>query len=275
VHGTATTVVIFAVHPVATDATHKPSSVATTVAVIPVRYDSTRLPGKPLADIAGQTMIERVYRRAQRARSVDKVIIATDDSRIAEAVQAFGGEIYLTRSDHLTGSDRLAEVAESLTCDLIVNVQGDEPLLDPCLIDAVLSRLQADPPANIVTARCAITMQSEFTNPNIVKVVVTADDYALYFSRAPIPQHRGESDESPTILGYKHIGLYAYQRTTLLELNNLQPTVLEKAEQLEQLRALQYGYRIATIETDTHSLGVDTPEDLDEVRRLVSTGANE
>jgi len=268
-------VVVFAVHPVATDATHKPSSATTTVAVIPVRYDSTRLPGKPLADIAGQTMIERVYRRAERACSVDRVIVATDDSRIAQTVQNFGGEIYLTRSDHLTGSDRLAEVAESLTCDLIVNVQGDEPLLDPGLIDAVLSRLQSDPTANIVTARSAITMQSEFANPNIVKVVVTADDYALYFSRAPIPHNRRESGNSTTILGYKHIGLYAYQRTTLLELGHLQPTVLEEAEQLEQLRALQYGYRIATIETDAHSIGVDTAEDLNEVRRLVSTGANE
>jgi len=144
-------VVIFAVHPVATDATHKTSSVTTTVAVIPVRYDSTRLPGKPLADIAGQTMIERVYRRAERAKSVDNVIVATDDSRIADAVTKFGGEIYLTRSDHSTGSDRLAEVAESLTCDIIVNVQGDEPLLDPLLIDSVHSRLQTEPTAN--TAR--------------------------------------------------------------------------------------------------------------------------
>ena len=262
-------------HPVATDATHKTSSVSTTVAVIPVRYDSTRLPGKPLADIAGQTMIERVYRRAERAHSVDKVIVATDDSRIADAVQSFGGEIYLTRSDHLTGSDRLAEVAESLTCDVIVNVQGDEPLLDPGLIDAVLSRLRTDPSANIVTARCAITVSSEFTNPNIVKVVVTEDDCALYFSRAPIPHHPREKEIAGTILGYKHIGLYAYKRTTLLELGHLTPTVLEEAEQLEQLRALQYGYRIATIKTDTHSIGVDTAEDLDEVRRLVSTGVNE
>ena len=262
-------------HPVATDATHKNSSVTTTVAVIPVRYDSTRLPGKPLADIAGQTMIERVYRRAERAKSVDNVIVATDDSRIADTVTKFGGQTYLTRSDHSTGSDRLAEVAESLTCDIIVNVQGDEPLLDPLLIDSVHSRLRTEPTANIVTARCAITMRSEFTNPNVVKVVVTADDYALYFSRAPIPHRRMESDNSTTILGYKHIGLYAYRRTTLLELGHLQPTALEETEQLEQLRALQYGYRIATIETDTHSIGVDTAEDLAEVRRLVSTGANE
>ena len=240
-----------------------------------MRYDSTRLPGKPLADIAGQTMIERVYRRAERAKSVDRVIVATDDYRIADAVQKFGGQIYLTRSDHPTGSDRLAEVAEALTCDIIVNVQGDEPLLDPRLIDAVLRRLRTDPAAKIVTARCAITMQSEFTNPNIVKVVVSGDDYALYFSRAPIPHHRMKSENSPTVLGFKHIGLYAYRRTTLLELGHLQPTALEEMERLEQLRALHYGYRIATIETDTHSIGVDTAEDLDEVRRLVSTGASE
>lgn len=220
-------------------------------------------------------MIERVYRRAERANSVDKVIVATDDNRIADTVAKFGGEVCLTRSDHLTGSDRVAEVAESLTCDIVVNVQGDEPLLDPLLIDAVHNRLRTDPTTGIVTVRCPITMRSDFTNPNIVKVVVTADEHALYFSRAPIPHHRKETDASESILGYRHIGLYAYRRTTLLELRHLQPTPLERTEQLEQLRALHYGYHIATIETDTESIGVDTAEDLDAVRRLVSTGANE
>ena len=262
-------------HPVATDATHKTSAVTTTVAVIPARFNSTRLPGKPLADIEGQTMIERVYRRAQRAKSVDSVLVATDDRRIADAVTKFGGHVCLTRSDHLTGSDRLAEVAESLTCDVIVNVQGDEPLLNPLLIDAVLSRLRSNPIPHVVTARCPITTQSEFANPHIVKVVVDADDYALLFSRAPIPHHQNKASSSTAVLGFKHIGLYAYQRSTLLEIGQLQPTTLEQTEQLEQLRALQHGYRIATVETDDYSIGVDTIEDLDKVRRLVLTGANE
>ncbi len=266
---------VFAVHPVATDATHKTSPVTTAVAVIPVRFNSTRLPGKPLADIAGQTMIERVYRRAQRAKSVDRVLVATDDSRIADVVIKFGGNVYRTRSDHLTGSDRLAEVAESLTCDIIVNVQGDEPLLDPLLIDTVLHRLRTDPATHIVTARCAIKAQPEFNNPHIVKVVVDSDEDALYFSRSPIPHHQSEANRPDAVLGFKHIGLYAYRRSTLLELGRLQPTPLELTEQLEQLRALQYGYRIATVETDTHPIGVDTAEDLDKVRRLVLTGANE
>ena len=274
-HGTTPTVLVFAVHPVAADATHKTSPVTTTVAVIPVRYNSTRLPGKPLANIAGQTMIERVYRRAERAQFVDNVIVATDDNRIADTVTEFGGQVQLTRSDHLTGSDRLAEVAASLTCDNLVNVQGDEPLLDPRLIDSVLDCLLTDPTTNIATARCPITRRSELTNPNVVKVVVTADNYALYFSRSPIPHQDKESIHSEGILGYKHIGLYAYRRTTLLELGRLQPTPLERTERLEQLRALQYGYRIATVETDTVAIGVDTVEDLEEVRRLILTGANE
>ena len=266
---------IFAVHPVATDATHKITPATTSVAVIPVRFNSARLPGKPLVDIAGQTMIERVYRRAERANSVDSVLVATDDSRIADVVSKFGGNVCLTRSDHLSGSDRLAEVAESLTCDIIVNVQGDEPLLNPLLIDAVLGRLLIDPSAPIATARCAITDRSEFNNPNVVKVVVNSAEDALYFSRSPIPHQQEQAIRSNNIFGFKHIGLYAYRRSILLELGKLSPTALEQTERLEQLRALQYGYRITTVETDDNPIGVDTAEDLDEVRRLILTGANE
>ena len=266
---------IFAVHPVATDATHKITPAPTSVAVIPVRFNSTRLPGKALVDIAGQTMIERVYRRAERANSIGSVLVATDDNRIADVVTKFGGNVCLTRSDHLSGSDRLAEVAESLTCDVIVNVQGDEPLLNPLLIDAVLGRLLIDPSAHIATARCAITDQSEFSNPHVVKVVVNSADHALYFSRSPIPHQQNGTTPSDNILGFKHIGLYAYRRSILLELGKLSPTTLEQTEQLEQLRALQYGYRITTVETDDNPIGVDTAEDLDEVRRLVLTGVNE
>ena len=268
---------VFAVHPVATDATHKNTPASTTVAVIPVRFGSTRLPGKPLADIAGQTMIERVYRRAQLSKAVNQVLVATDDSRIADVVNKFGGNVRLTKSEHHTGSDRIAEVAESLTCDTIVNVQGDEPLLDPLLIDNVLHRLRSDPTTHIVTARCPIKTKSEFIDPHIVKVVVNSAADALYFSRSPIPYYLSETDQpnQDAVLGFKHIGLYAYRRSTLLELARLHPTPLEQIEELEQLRALQYGYRIATVETDSHPIGVDTAEDLDRVRRLVLTGANE
>ena len=266
---------IFAVHPVANDATHKNTPVTTSVAVIPARFNSARLPGKPLADIAGQTMIEHVYRRAERANAVDSVLVATDDSRIADVVSNFGGNVCLTRSDHLSGSDRLAEVAESLTCDIIVNVQGDEPLLNPLLIDAVLGRLLIDPSVSIATARCAITDQSEFNNPNVVKVVVNSAGDALYFSRSPIPYPQNEATLSDNVFGFKHIGLYAYRRPILLELGKLSPTALERTEQLEQLRALQYGYRITTVETDDNPIGVDTAEDLDKVRRLVLTGVTE
>ena len=261
-------------HPVGPAATHTLSPSATTVAIIPARYHSIRLPGKPLLDIAGRPMIEHVYRRAETAATVGAVIVATDDARIADAVAAFGGEARMTRADHPTGSDRLAEVAGALTCDLIVNVQGDEPLIEPTLIDAVLSALAADPSLGIATVRCPITDPAEFANPHAVKVVVDGHGDALYFSRAPMPYHRF-SVPAGAPLGYKHIGLYAYRRLCLLELAALAPTPLERREQLEQLRALESGYRIRTIETTSEPIGVDTPDDLERVRRLVSFGAGE
>ncbi len=262
---------IFAVHPVATDATHKITPAPTSVAVIPVRFNSTRLPGKALVDIAGQTMIERVYRRAERANSIDSVLVATDDNRIADVVTKFGGNVCLTRSDHLSGSDRLAEVAESLTCDVIVNVQGDEPLLNPLLIDAVLGRLLIDPSAHIATARCAITDQSEFNNPHVVKVVVNSADHALYFSRSPIPfQGHGEA---PGQGMHRHVGLYCYRRPALLQLSSMEPSPLEQAEALEQLRALENGLRIRVAPVASASPGVDTPEDLEQIKKLLEGAA--
>lgn len=270
----ATGVVAFAVHPVAAPAAHAPHPVSAATVVIPARYASTRLPGKPLADLGGRPMIEHVYRRAARAATVDRVIVATDDARIADVVTAFGGDARMTRRDHATGSDRLAEIARGLTCEVIVNVQGDEPLIAPPLIDAVVARLDADPTLHIATVRCPIRDPRELANPHVVKVVVDARGDALYFSRAPIPYRRGTAPgQAP--LGDRHIGLYAYRRACLLELATRAPTRLEQLEQLEQLRALEAGFRIATVPSDTNPIGVDTPDDLERVRRLLATGATE
>lgn len=259
--------VIFAVHPVASPQKHTFSPPVTSVAVIPARYHSTRLPGKALADIAGRPMIEHVYRRAA-ASSVGSVLVATDDPRIAAAVAAFGGEARMTSATHSTGMDRLAEVADTLSCDLVVNVQGDEPLIDPLLIDAVLGALTNAPDVGIATARCSIVNPAVLADPNVVKVVVDGTGHALFFSRAPIPHHR-EPAVAGTPLGYKHIGVYAYRRSCLLRLARLGPTPLEQCEQLEQLRALESGVRMCTVHTTTQPIGVDTPEDLGKVRRLI------
>ena len=264
----------FAVHPAAAPAARAPHLVPAATVVIPARYASTRLPGKPLADLAGRPMIEHVYRRAARAATVERVIVATDDARIAGVVTAFGGDARLTRRDHATGSDRLAEIARGLTCDVIVNVQGDEPLIAPALIDAVVARLAGDPTLGIATVRCPIRDPAELLDPHVVKVVVSSRGDALYFSRAPIPYRRGAAaGHAP--LGDKHVGLYAYRRACLLDLAARAPTPLERLEQLEQLRALEAGVRIGTLSTDTDPIGVDTPDDLERVRRLLASGAAE
>jgi 3-deoxy-manno-octulosonate cytidylyltransferase (CMP-KDO synthetase) len=206
-------------------------------------------------------MIEHVCRRAAAARTVDAVVVATDDPRIVTAVEAFGGIARLTRSSHRTGTDRLAEVAEDLECDLVVNIQGDEPLVEPETIEDLVASLEADESLLMSTVRRRITDPSDYTNPHVVKVVVDKDGDALYFSRSPIPS---------TPPAYKHIGLYAYRRSFLLAFARLQPTPLELAESLEQLRALEHGFRIRAVETQHDSIGVDTPEDLERVRRLLA-----
>jgi 3-deoxy-manno-octulosonate cytidylyltransferase (CMP-KDO synthetase) len=216
-------------------------------------------------------MIEHVYRRAASAPSVNAVVVATDDVRIASAVERFGGIARLTRSSHRTGTDRLAEVAEDLPCDIVVNVQGDEPLIEPQVIEDVIAPLEADPTLQMSTVRRRIIDEAEYTNPHVVKVVVDADGTALYFSRSPIPFAR---DGSRGAVGaYKHVGLYAYRRSFLLAFARLQPTPLEMAESLEQLRALEHGFRIRTVEIQHDSIGVDTPEDLERARRLVAAEA--
>jgi 3-deoxy-manno-octulosonate cytidylyltransferase (CMP-KDO synthetase) len=234
------------------------------LAIIPARYQSTRLPGKALADIAGRPMIEHVYRRASRASRIAGVVIATDDMRIVEAAEAFGGVAIMTRSVHRTGTDRLAEIAAALPCDLIVNVQGDEPFLDPAVIDAVVEPLQTDPTIEMGTAARRLRDLDELSNPNMVKVVTDCRGFAMYFSRAPIPFGRDHSSMDDARI---HVGLYVYRRETLLRLSRLAPSRLEQLESLEQLRALENGMRIRVVDTEYSSTEVNTPEDLERVRQ--------
>jgi 3-deoxy-manno-octulosonate cytidylyltransferase (CMP-KDO synthetase) len=254
------------VHPASTGAAVDSSLPLQIVAVIPARFASTRFPGKPLADIDGRPMIEHVYRRAAASGAVSRVIVATDDLRIARTVAGFGGHVRLTRADHPTGTDRLAEVAAALDCDVIVNVQGDEPLLDPRAITEAIAPF-ADPSISMTTLYRRIDTPAELTDPNIVKVVVDRAGFALYFSRSPIPHLRDPRGGWPPL--YRHVGLYAYRRSALMVLASLEPTPLERAESLEQLRALEHGIRIKTVETAYDSIGVDTPQDLEQVRRLL------
>jgi 3-deoxy-manno-octulosonate cytidylyltransferase (CMP-KDO synthetase) len=210
-------------------------------------------------------MIEHVYRRASDARTIASVIVATDDERIAAAVRAFGGTVRMTSPSHPSGTDRLAEIAAGLTCDLIVNVQGDEPLIEPAMIDEAVAPFAADPQLAMSTLRRRIDDPAELHNPNVTKVVVDRDDFALYFSRAPIPHVRDGNTGAPA---WRHVGLYVYRRDCLLRLARLAPTELERSEALEQLRALEHGIRIKAIETRFDSIGVDTPEDLQRVRQV-------
>ena len=214
-------------------------------------------------------MIEHVYRRVSAARGLAEVIVATDDLRIATRVTDFGGKVRLTKATHATGTDRLAEVVASMPqVDVVVNVQGDEPLIDPRAIDELIAPFTADPTVQMTTLFRRIQDPSELNNPNITKVVVDRGGFALYFSRAPIPHVRDPRGGWPPL--YRHIGLYAYRRKTLLVLASLDPTPLERAESLEQLRALEHGIRIKAVETLYESFGVDTPEDLEQVRRLLT-----
>lgn len=213
-------------------------------------------------------MIAHVYERAASARLVDAVLVATDDERIAEAVDRFGGTAVMTRADHPSGTDRLAEVADALTANIIVNVQGDEPLLDPAAVDAAIAPLLDDPTVVLSTLRTPLD-PLDAANPNVVKVVVDLAGDSLYFTRAHVPYTRPGHPEAPA---WRHLGLYVYRRDTLLHLARLAPTPLERAEGLEQLRALEHGFRFRTVVTTSASPSVDTPEDLARVRALVAAG---
>lgn len=236
--------------------------------VIPARYASSRFPGKALATLAGKSILQHVWEKASQARYLSEVIIATDDDRILQTARSFGAQVRLTRSDHPSGTDRAAEVASSHAARLVVNVQGDEPLIDPAAIDAAVLSLLHDEDAPMATLKKLIEDPDEITNPNVVKVVTGIDGNAIYFSRCPIPYLRQEKAHY-----YKHIGLYVYRRDFLLGYSALPVGPLEKSECLEQLRALENGYRIRVAETDYESLGVDTPEDLERVQKLISTHA--
>jgi 3-deoxy-manno-octulosonate cytidylyltransferase (CMP-KDO synthetase) len=241
------------------------------VAIIPARYASTRFPAKPLADIHGKPMIQHVYERTQMAGLVDEVIIATDDERILTAAHSFGARAMLTSPRHETGTDRLAEVvAELPNTELIVNVQGDEPMIEADMIDAAIAPLYGNTNISMGTLMARIDTQDDFLNPNVVKVVTDQRGMALYFSRSSIPHTRDAGSGTMQTLGYRHIGLYVYRRDFLLRYPQLEPTPLEQAEKLEQLRALEHGYRIHVALTTHQSLGVDTPEDLEKVKAALA-----
>jgi len=269
--------------------------------VIPARFASSRFPGKALATLAGKPILQHVYEKSKLARYLHEVIIATDDERIATAARGFGATVRMTRSDHPSGTDRVAEVASSSEAQIIVNVQGDEPLIDPGAIDAAVLSLLDDNTVMMGTLMKRIEDPDEITNPNVVKVVTATDGNAIYFSRSPIPYLRdmkayeelaqngaavrsgnprvsgpfGGADGALCAAYYKHIGLYVYRRNFLLGYSTLPVGPLERSECLEQLRALENGYSIRVTETDYESLGVDTPEDLERVSKLFSMPLNQ
>ena len=217
-------------------------------------------------------MIEHVYRHVAEAPSIDQVLVATDDKRIADAVAGFGGVACITRDDHVSGTDRLAEVAGSLDCEFVVNVQADEPLVSGDMIDATVAACAAHPDAWMSTLRCPLAGIRAWQDPHVVKVAVDCNDRALFFSRAPIGLDRVTGVPTPTRVD-KHIGLYVYRRPFLITLSQLEPTPLERAERLEQLRVLEHGHCIQTTRTERDPIGVDTPEDLERVRQLLAAGA--
>jgi len=273
--------------------------------VIPARYGSTRFPGKPLASLQGKPVIQHVYEQAAKAKRADEVVVATDDERIAAAVGRFGGRAVMTSPAARSGTERAAEVTRSRTAEVIITVQGDEPLVHPSMVDQLaehLERHRAIPMASLMTT---LTQPEDLSNPNVVKVVVDRDGFALYFSRSPIPHVRDEqlgsrlkAQESaqgsrlkaegnplePRALNlerfshqpsayYKQLGIYGYQRHFLLQFPHLEPTPLEQTEQLEQLRALEHGYRIKLLETSHDTVGIDTPEDLKRVAIVLQKGS--
>lgn len=250
-----------------------------TVAIIPARYGSTRFPGKALADLGGKPMIQHVYERTLQATLVPRAIVATDDPRIADVVRQFGGEAIMTSAAHETGTDRLAEVARHLNARIIVNVQGDEPLIDPAMIDQAILPFLDNNDLKMGTLKTRIKCLHDFLSPNVVKVVTDTAGYALYFSRSPLPFFRDKWQDlkddafaTGRMLCYKHVGLYVYQRDFLLEYAAMSQTFLEVSEKLEQLRALENGIRIKVVETEFESLGVDTPEDLNKARERMKQG---
>ena len=235
------------------------------VGIIPARYQSSRFPGKPLIDLKGKTMIQRVYEGVQKSKVISEVIVATDDQRIVDAVSNFGGKVALTSDLHTTGTDRCGELAKDLDTDVIINIQGDEPLVDYRQLDA-LAQVFENEKVQIATLGIKGVTQDEMQNPNRIKIVLGEENKALYFSRSAIPNTERASKEAIQEFDFfRHIGVYAYRKNTLLELINLQKTQLEQIESLEQLRWMYYGYPIHVVETDIETPNIDVPEDVEKV----------
>ena len=234
--------------------------------VIPARYGSTRFEGKALADILGKPMIQRVYERAINTKTVNELTVATDDQRIFDTVKSFGGNVVMT-SQHPTGTDRIAEVARNSNADIIVNIQGDEPLIEPAMIDEAVQPLLDDDGIDLGTLVHRIKSEDEYRNPNVVKVIIDKSGFAMYFSRSPIPYIRSGVWGSTII--YRHVGLYVYKKYALLDFAQTSSTPLETSEGLEQLRFLENGYRMKVVETQYSSIGVDTPDDLEKVKMML------
>ena len=246
------------------------------LAVIPARWASTRFPGKPIADILGKPMVQWVSEQAQKASLITEVVIATDDKRIYDVVLDFGGKAVMTSPSHQSGTDRVAEAVRNIECDIVVNVQGDEPLIPSENIDLVVKPLLDSGELSVSTLMTAIRSRSEMLDPNICKVVVDNVGCALYFTRAPIPYNRdygcmnkskidNETGANQMILGYKHIGVYAYKKSFLLKFSNMKTSELENTEKLEQLRILENRYSIQVVETKQNSIAVDHPNDVDKI----------
>lgn len=239
------------------------------IIVIPARYASTRLPAKPLADIHGKPMIQWVYERSKLARGVDRVVVATDDHRITQVVEAFGGEAMMTSPDLQSGTDRVAAVADQIPADIYVNVQGDEPLIDPIAIESAV-KLVKNQGFLMSTVMTPLRTVQELRDPSVVKVLADQNGRAIYFSRHPIPYSRGPLPEAgQPFCCQRHVGLYVYRRETLMKFRDLPPSALERAEILEQLRAMDHGISIGITEVNFTSIGVDTSEDLEKVRQYL------
>ena len=246
--------------------------------IIPARYASSRFPGKPLAMIADKTLVQRVYEQAAKARRLDKVIVATEDARILEAVEAFGGDAMLTSPDCATGTDRVAEVARAYDCELVLNIQGDEPLMRPEMIDQLVEGMQSDPKCVMGTLARKLESAANLDNPNVVKVALAQNGNALYFSRSRVPFVRDAktSDALEWLKAakfYKHLGIYAFRREFLLKFVQLPQSELERTEKLEQLRALENGFSIKVLITPHDSIGVDRPEDIELVEEILRAQA--
>jgi 3-deoxy-manno-octulosonate cytidylyltransferase (CMP-KDO synthetase) len=238
------------------------------IGVIPARYKSSRLEGKPLADIHGKSMVQHVYERAKRSSALDDLLVATDDDRIRDTVLAFGGKAMMTGAAHRSGTDRVAEVVSGMDADIVVNIQGDEPMLDPAMLTELVEPFRRGTEAGIVTLKKRVLHESDFDDPGVVKVVTDPTGYAFYFSRSLIPFPRVRT---PKFAVFEHLGLYAYKREALMRLAALPPSDLEEIEGLEQLRALENGIRILVVETASRQemLSVDTQADLERARQLM------